>query len=78
VRTAELEIKHFHGTGRIPFGTLTLLIGANNSGKTTIVEVLAWLLGPRTIDLKSIEQDFHGSKPEMSRPHRHDRNSYRF
>ena len=44
---AELDIKNFRGirAGRVRFGTFTVIIGANNSGKTTITEALALLFG---------------------------------
>jgi putative ATP-dependent endonuclease of OLD family len=42
------------------------LIGANNSGKTTIVEALALLLGGDRLIPGLTRHDFYGSKPEMS------------
>jgi putative ATP-dependent endonuclease of the OLD family len=43
---AQLDITNFRGIreGRVRFGTFTVLIGANNCGKTTITEALALLL----------------------------------
>ena len=47
MRVSLLEIEGFRGirTGRVQFLDHTVLIGPNNSGKTTIVEALALVLG---------------------------------
>jgi putative ATP-dependent endonuclease of the OLD family len=68
VRISELEIKCFRGikSGQIRFRKLTVLIGANNSGKTTIVEALALLLGRDRLIRSLTEHDFYGSKPGIS------------
>lgn len=62
----ELEIKNFRGirAGRIRFGAFTVLIGANNSGKTTITEALALLLGRDRLVRSLTEHDFFGSTPQ--------------
>jgi putative ATP-dependent endonuclease of the OLD family len=63
---AELDIKNFRGIrrGRVRFGTFTVLIGANNSGKTTITEALALLFGRDRLVRTLTEHDFSGSVPE--------------
>jgi predicted ATP-dependent endonuclease of OLD family len=63
---AELDIKNFRGirAGRVRFGTFTVLIGANNSGKTTITEALALLFGRDRLVRTLTEHDFSGSVPE--------------
>ncbi len=47
MRVSLLEIENFRGIerGTIPFREHTVLIGPNNSGKTTIIEALAFALG---------------------------------
>jgi putative ATP-dependent endonuclease of OLD family len=63
---AELDIKNFRGirAGRVRFGTFTVIIGANNSGKTTITEALALLFGRDRLVRTLTEHDFSGSVPE--------------
>jgi putative ATP-dependent endonuclease of OLD family len=62
----ELDIRNFRGirAGKIRFGTFSVLIGANNSGKTTITEALALLFGRDRLVRTLTEHDFSGSVPE--------------
>jgi predicted ATP-dependent endonuclease of OLD family len=66
MQITELEIRNFRGirTGRVRFSTFTVLIGANNSGKTTITEALALLLGRDRLVRSLTEHDFFGSTPQ--------------
>lgn len=61
-----LEIENFRGirSGRIQFRDHSVLIGPNNSGKTTVVEALALVLGRDRLVRNLTEHDFFGSNPE--------------
>lgn len=61
-----LEIENFRGirSGRIQFRDHSVLIGPNNSGKTTVVEALALVLGRDRLVRSLTEHDFFGSNPE--------------
>jgi putative ATP-dependent endonuclease of the OLD family len=63
---ALLEIQNFRGirTGKIQFRDHTVLIGPNNSSKTTIVEALALVLGRDRLVRNLTEHDFFGSNPQ--------------
>ena len=63
---AGLEIENFRGVqnGRIRFSPHTVLVGANNCGKTTVIEALALLFGRDRMVRKLTEHDFHGSNPQ--------------
>jgi len=50
--------------GEIFFSKLTMLIGPNNCGKTTITEALALVLGRDRLVRSLTEHDFTGSDPE--------------
>jgi len=65
MKVHSLEIKGFRGiqSGTIHFGDFTVLIGQNNSGKTTIIEALALLLGRDKLVRALTEHDFWGSTP---------------
>ena len=45
MKIVRLDIEGFRGirSGRVHFGDFTVLIGANNCGKTTVVEAIAHL-----------------------------------
>jgi putative ATP-dependent endonuclease of the OLD family len=63
---AQLDITNFRGIreGRVRFETFTVLIGANNCGKTTITEALALLFGRDRLVRALTEHDFFGSMPQ--------------
>lgn len=65
MKIVKLEIEGFRGinSGTVKFGDFTILIGANNSGKTTVTEALALLLGRDRLIRNLTEHDFFGSKP---------------
>jgi putative ATP-dependent endonuclease of the OLD family len=65
MRIALLEIDNFRGirTGKVQFRDHTVLIGPNNSSKTTIVEALALVLGRDRLVRNLTEHDFFGSSP---------------
>ena len=60
-----LTIENFRGIrfGTIQFRDHTVLIGPNNSGKTTILEALALVLGRDRLVRTLTEHDFFGSNP---------------
>lgn len=65
-----LKISGFRGihSGNITLGRHSVLVGPNNSGKTTIIEALALLFGRDRLVRRLTEHDFHGSVPnETSR-----------
>ncbi len=67
---ARLKISGFRGvqTADIALGQHTVLVGPNNSGKTTIIEALALLCGRDRLVRRLTEHDFYGSEPnEQSR-----------
>ncbi len=65
MRVTELKINGFRGiaSGRVSFGKHTVLVGPNNSGKTTVIEALALLFGRDRLVRRLTEHDFHGSAP---------------
>ncbi len=66
MRVASLTIENFRGirSGRVHFRDHTVLIGPNNSGKTTIIEALALVLGRERLVRTLTEHDFFGSNPQ--------------
>ncbi len=68
MKVHSLEIKGFRGikAGTIHFGNFTVLIGQSNSGKTTIIEALALLLGRDKLVRSLTEHDFWGSTPDAT------------
>lgn len=60
-----LKISGFRGvrSGDILLGPHAVLVGPNNSGKTTIIEALALLVGRDRLVRRLTEHDFHGSAP---------------
>lgn len=60
-----LKISGFRGVNSadIALGRHTVLVGPNNSGKTTIIEALALLFGRDRLVRRLTEHDFHGSTP---------------
>ncbi len=65
MKLAKLEIQGFRGvsSGEISFGDFSVLIGANNCGKTTVIEALALLFGRDRLVRTLTEHDFFGSNP---------------
>lgn len=63
---ANLKIENFRGVqnGLIRFAPHTVLVGANNCGKTTVIEALALLFGRDRMVRQLTEHDFHGSNPQ--------------
>ncbi len=70
MKVVKLDIENFRGirNGSVRFKDHTVLIGPNNSGKTTIIEALALVLGRDRLMRNLTEHDFFGSAPEA--PHR--------
>jgi putative ATP-dependent endonuclease of OLD family len=66
VKIALLKIENFRriGSGTVRFRDHTVLIGPNNSGKTTIIEALALILGRDRLVRNLTEHDFFGSDPK--------------
>jgi putative ATP-dependent endonuclease of the OLD family len=66
MRVSLLDIRNFRGIerGTIQFREHTVLIGPNNSGKTTIIEALALVLGRDRLIRTLTEHDFFESTPE--------------
>lgn len=62
---SKLTISGFRGvrSGSISLGRHAVLVGPNNSGKTTIIEALALLFGRDRLVRRLTEHDFHGSAP---------------
>jgi len=63
---ASLKIENFRGVrdGLVRFSPHTVLVGANNCGKTTVIEALALLFGRDRMIRQLTEHDFHGSNPQ--------------
>ncbi|TRB15351.1 ATP-dependent nuclease [Rhizobium rhizogenes] len=68
MKIARLDIAGFRGieSGRLLFSDFTVLIGANNCGKTTIMEALALLFGRDRLVRNLTEHDFFGSDPQAA------------
>lgn len=68
MRVASLEIKNFRGIkeGFVRFQKHPVLIGGNNTGKTTLIEALTLLLGRDRLIRDLTEHDFYGSNPEAA------------
>lgn len=65
MRVAKLEIQNYRGIrkGEISFGKHPVLIGSNNTGKTTVIEALTLLFGRDRLIRDLSEHDFYGSNP---------------
>jgi putative ATP-dependent endonuclease of OLD family len=61
-----LEIERFRGikSAKVRLGQHVVLLGANNAGKSAIIDALALLLGRRGLVRDLWEHDFFGSAPE--------------
>ena len=65
MKIAALTIENFRGvrSGQVVFRDHTVLVGPNNSGKTSIIEALALVLGRDRLVRDLTEHDFYGSNP---------------
>jgi energy-coupling factor transporter ATP-binding protein EcfA2 len=65
---ARLKICGFRGirSADIALGRHAVLVGPNNSGKTTIIEALALLFGRDRLVRRLTEHDFHDSVPDAT------------
>jgi len=65
MKIERLEISNFRGinSGTVFFTNRSILIGANNAGKTTVLEAVALLLGRDRMVRTLTEHDFYGSNP---------------
>jgi len=63
-----LKISGFRGvrSADIVLGRHAVLVGANNTGKTTIIEALALLFGRDRLVRRLAEHDFFGSAPDVA------------
>ena len=66
MHVARLKISGFRGvrSADIVLGRHTVLVGPNNSGKTTVIEALALLFGRDRLVRRLTEHDFHCSAPD--------------
>jgi len=65
MRVADLSIHNFRGVseGYLRFSKHVVLVGSNNTGKTTVIEALTLLLGRDRLIRDLTEHDFFGSDP---------------
>ena len=66
-QTAKAICRQYSLTGslpKLPHTVLSLLVGPNDSVKTTIIEALALLFGRDRLVRRLTEHDFHGSAPD--------------
>ncbi len=68
MQIAKLEVRNFRGIseGVVHFSPHTVLVGANNCGKTTVIEALALLFGRDRMIRQLTEHDFYGSNPQAA------------
>lgn len=82
MQLASLSIRNFRGIREadLALNEHNVFIGANNSGKTTVIEALALLFGRDRMVRSLTEHDFYGSDPgpadrirltAITRPTRH-------
>lgn len=65
MRVATIKIENFRGirNGFVRFGKHPVLVGDNNTGKTTLIEALTLVLGRDRLVRELTEHDFYGSCP---------------
>ncbi len=65
MRVADLAIHNFRGVseGYLRFSKHVVLVGSNNTGKTTVIEALTLILGRDRLIRDLTEHDFFGSDP---------------
>jgi predicted ATP-dependent endonuclease of OLD family len=65
MRIVKMVIDNFRGIkhGTIYFDEHTVLIGMNNSGKSTVIDAIAMVLGRERLVRSMTEHDFYGSNP---------------
>lgn len=68
MRVASLKIENFRGvrSGFVRFGKHPVLVGDSNTGKTTLIEALAFVLGRDRLVRELTEHDFYGSCPKVA------------
>lgn len=66
MKIATLTIANFRGIreGFVRFGAHPVLVGSNNTEKTTLIEALALLIGKDRLTKELTEHDFFGSSPQ--------------
>lgn len=66
MQIACLKIENFRGVkaGFVRFGRHAVLVGDNNTGKTTVIEALTLVLGRERLVRELTEHDFFGSSPQ--------------
>jgi hypothetical protein len=66
MKVATLTIENFRGikSGKVVFRDHTVLVGPNNTGKTSIIEALVLVLGRDRLVRDLTEHDFYGSNPQ--------------
>jgi putative ATP-dependent endonuclease of the OLD family len=71
MQIVRLKVSGFRGVNSadIKLSRHTVLVGPNNSGKTTIIEALALLFGRDRLLRRLAEHDFHGRVYDRDGPH---------
>jgi putative ATP-dependent endonuclease of the OLD family len=66
MKVAALTIENFRGirSGKVVFHDHSVLVGPNNTGKTSIIEALVLVLGRDRLVRDLTEHDFYGSNPQ--------------
>src|ERR1700757_4790221 len=66
MRIAQIDFAGFRGlkTGRVIFPTHSVLLGANNVGKTALVEAIALVFGRERVNPQLSDWDFFGGWPQ--------------
>ena len=68
MQVSQIQIENFRGikSGTVRFRQHTVLIGANNCGKTTILDALTLVVGQERLARRLTEHDFYGSDPQSA------------